>query len=224
MSKSSSSSSGDVCEVLKTGREVDTIVYTLLTHANDKDEAVKSQITFAVHDIGLAQPLLALSSLCTFLQKNAKLDPPHRIALIRQMNQLLETQTARDALLEAQKSQAQGEKQLVSHLIKFNAREMTAASEVVTDISVPCSSCLVLLAGVNCSLVVDECLSLFPAGTLPHYYIVKTLAEVAANHPVDFVQKLSEWKTPYCSCFEFWFCNSSSSRSLRSCFSSFQRR
>lgn len=66
------------------------------------------------------------------------------------------------------------------------------AQEVVTDISVPCSSCLVLLAGVNCSLVVDECMSLFPAGQLPHYYIVKTLADVAANHPVDFVQKLKE--------------------------------
>ena len=62
----------------------------------------------------------------------------------------------------------------------------------MTDISVPCSSCLVLLAGVNCSLVVDECMSLFPAGQLPHYYIVKTLADVAANHPVDFVQKLKE--------------------------------
>jgi len=64
--------------------------------------------------------------------------------------------------------------------------------ESVTDISVPCSTCLVLLSGVNCSLVVDELLSLFPAGQQPHYYVVKTLADVAANSPVPFVAKLKE--------------------------------
>lgn len=117
-----------VCEVIKTGREVDSIVFSLLTHANDKDDGVKSQITFALHDIGLAQPLLALSSMCAFLQKNAKLDQQHRIILIRQLNQLLETQTARDAIAEAEKSQVPAQNQLVASLIKYCAKEMTASS------------------------------------------------------------------------------------------------
>lgn len=194
---SKANSSIEPCEVIKTGREVDSIVFQLMTHVNDKDDAVKSQITFALYDIGVAQPLLALSSLCAFMQKNPKLDQGHRILLIRQLNQLLETQTARDAIVEAGKSQIPAQNQLASHLIRFCAKEMTALADVVTDISVPCSSCLTLLAGVNCALVVDECLLIFPiAGQsnspIPHYYIVKTLADVAANHPVEFVQKLKE--------------------------------
>lgn len=62
----------------------------------------------------------------------------------------------------------------------------------MTDISVPSSQCLVLLSSINCTLVVDECLSLTTPSQLPHYYIVKTLADVAANQPVQFVQKLKE--------------------------------
>jgi len=50
----------------------------------------------------------------------------------------------------------------------------------------------VLLSSINCTLVVDECLSLTTPSQLPHYYIVKTLADVAANQPVQFVQKLKE--------------------------------
>jgi len=71
-------------------------------------------------------------------------------------------------------------------------RVCVGLQEVVTDISVPSSQCLVLLSGINCPLVVDECLSLTTPSQLPHYYIVKTLADVAANQPVPFVQKLKE--------------------------------
>jgi hypothetical protein len=50
----------------------------------------------------------------------------------------------------------------------------------------------VLLCGVSCKVVVAELLSLFPAGQLPHYHIVKTLADIAANHPVAFVGEMKE--------------------------------
>jgi hypothetical protein len=171
---------------------VDGIVLSLLKHANDSDDAVKSQIAFAMQDIGLAQPLLVTSSLVTFLTRNTNLHQSHRIVLLKHLVSLLETQTARDAIEAAEQSQVPAEKAIVPNMIKFCAKEMTAAAEVVTDISVPCSSCLVLLAGVNCTKVVDELLSIFPVSQLPHYYIVKTLADVAANHPVEFVQKLKE--------------------------------
>jgi len=194
MSKSSngSSSSSASVEALKTGREVDSIVMSLMTHAADKDDAVRSSITFALHDIGSAEPLLVASALPSFLARNAKLDQTHRVLLLKQLTQLLETQTARDAIAATQDSAVERESALVPGLIRFCAKEMTSGQEMVTDISVPCCSCLVLLGGVNCSAVVDEILSLFPAGQLPHYYIVKCLADVAANHPVEFVQKLKE--------------------------------
>ena len=119
-------------EVVKTGREVDAIVHSLLRHANDSDDSVKSQINFAVHDIGVAQPLLVVSSLVTFMQRNAKLDQAHRIVLIKQLAQLLETQVARDAIEQAEKSQMPAEAKIVPTLIKFCAREMTAAAVRIT--------------------------------------------------------------------------------------------
>jgi len=179
-------------EVVKTGREVDTIVQSLLRHAADPDEGVRAQVSFAVHDLGLAEPLLAVSSLVVFLARNGKLEQGHRVALLRMLAQLLETQTAREAVAASQQHGASAQNQLVSHAVKYCSREMTQAADSVTDISVPCSQCLVLLANVNCSLVVDELLSLMPAGALPNYYLVKTLADVAAAEPVAFVSKLKE--------------------------------
>lgn len=114
-------------EVVKTGREVDGIVLSLLKHANDADESVRAQMAFAVQNIGVAQPLLAVSSLGVFLARNTKLEQPHRVVLLKMLAQLLETQTARDAVGAAQQSEVKAESELAANLVKYLAKEMTAA-------------------------------------------------------------------------------------------------
>lgn len=112
---------------MKTGREVDGIVLSLLKHANDGEESVRAQMAFAVQNIGVAQPLLAVSSLGVFLARNTKLEQAHRVALLRMLAQLLETQTARDAVGAAQQSEVKAEAELAANLVKYLAKEMTAA-------------------------------------------------------------------------------------------------
>lgn len=194
MSKpASSTSTVTICDVLKTGKEVDSVFHSLVNHANDKDESVRSSLAFSLFDVGSRHPLLALSTITSYLQKNTKLDTNHKAILLRLMSQLLDEQTARDALTNAMKQEtADQAHKLPQHIVKYVAKEMTTGQEPIPEICTPCNSILTLLSGVDCVLVVDELLALMPAGELPHYFIVKTLADIAANHPVTFVHKLKE--------------------------------
>ena len=128
MSKGAAAGDSSACEVLKSGREVDQILHSLLRHANDADEAVRAQISFAVHDLGLQQPLLAVSSLVAFMQRNAKLEQSHRVILLRQLAALLETHTAQEAVAATEKSAVPAQAALVGAAIKFCAKEMTSAA------------------------------------------------------------------------------------------------
>jgi hypothetical protein len=132
MSKSSSSSSSSpslsVCDVLKTGKEVDIVFYSLVNHAHDKDESVRSSLAFSLFDVGSRHPLLALSTITSYLQKNIKLDTNHKAILLKLMSQLLDEQTARDALSQAIKQETadQAHKLPVpQHIVKYVAKEMT---------------------------------------------------------------------------------------------------
>ena len=59
-------------EVFKTGGEADSIIMSLITHANDKDDAVRATVSFSILDIGNHQPILVISSLITFMHKKPK--------------------------------------------------------------------------------------------------------------------------------------------------------
>lgn len=126
-SSSSSSSSLSVCDVLKTGKEVDIVFHSLVNHAHDKDESVRSSLAFSLFDVGSRHPLLALSTITSYLQKNIKLDTNHKAILLKLMSQLLDEQTARDALTQAIKQEtADQAHKLPQHIVKYVAKEMTA--------------------------------------------------------------------------------------------------
>jgi maestro heat-like repeat-containing protein family member 1 len=81
----------------------------------------------------------------------------------------------------------------VGHMaVKFCAHEMTASSEVKKDWQTPASANLVLLSVVFPDLVIDEVLKHFRAGDIPHYFVVRTLGDVAAVAGVAFTLRMQE--------------------------------
>jgi hypothetical protein len=168
-------------EVNKTGLEVDNVITALLVHAHDKDEAVKNQANYTILELGVKQSPLVISSISTFLYKNPKLDSDHRVQLLRLLIQLLESQRKNI------------EESLSLSLIKFLSREMTSDhARDNTELQNSCSTGLVLLAQLYCNQVIDDLLSLSKPGELPHYYVIKTLADAAIANPLPFTLRLKD--------------------------------
>ena len=170
-------------QVLKTGGEVDAIIAALLPHSLDKEPAVRSAFDFALVDLGNRQPALTLSALVAFLHRNPSLPPPHRIQLLSAVDKVISMQ--RDHLSPA----------LADDLIRFLTREMIKDVEPINELAQPCSSALVSLSVPFCPPLLTELLSHFKHGDLPHYYLVKTLSDVAVANPTSFTLRLSDTLT-----------------------------
>ena len=167
-------------QLLKTGGEVDAIISAFLPHTADRDAAVRSAYDFALVDLGNRQPSLTLSALIVFLHKNPTLPPPHRIQLLTALDKVVSMQ--RDRLSPA----------LAEDLIRFLTREMIKDVEPVNEMAQPCSAALVSLSVPFCPPLLQELLLHFKHGDVPHYYLVKTLSDVAVANPTAFTLRLSD--------------------------------
>lgn len=66
-------------------------MYSLISHAYDQNETVRMTISVSLHDIGLQQPELVLSTCMAFIKKNtSKLDQGHRVQVLKTMVTVLE--------------------------------------------------------------------------------------------------------------------------------------
>eukprot|EP00026_Physarum_polycephalum_P000352 Phypoly_transcript_00352.p1 GENE.Phypoly_transcript_00352~~Phypoly_transcript_00352.p1 ORF type:complete len:1660 (+),score=332.46 Phypoly_transcript_00352:97-5076(+) len=165
---------------LQTGGEIDGIVNALVAAANDHDDSVRTQISASLYDIGFRQPGLVLSSCHDFLQKNAKADKSHRVILLKLMAQVIEEK--RDEIPE----------EFGIKLIDLAVSEMTRDKDVVPDWQQAASSVLVTLGVRWPNQIMDELLKRFESGSLPHYFVMKTLGDFVAANAVATVPRLRE--------------------------------
>jgi len=163
----------------KTNGEVDGIVAQLVKVCFDKNTQVRMSMTYALHDLGYKQPALVISTIIHFCTKN-KPDHEHRVQLLKIMVKILEQ--TRDTT----------DDDLAKEIIAFASTDMIATEDVKTDWQDPCSQLLVLLSVPFGDHVVDNLLTHFTAGVVPHYYIVKTLADIAVANPISFTMRLKD--------------------------------
>ena len=132
-------------------------------------------------DLGNRQPALLLSALVTFLHKNPKLDLPHRIQLLTLLERIVTLQ--RDRISD----------QLSLDLIRFLIHEMCVKdSEPVNDTAQPCNATLTALALSFPHPLLDQLLSHLRHGEVAHYWLVKTLSDVAVANPAALVGRLGD--------------------------------
>ncbi|EGC31710.1 hypothetical protein DICPUDRAFT_50034 [Dictyostelium purpureum] len=159
---------------------LENIVNSLLQSLSDSDENVKSTVVNSLYEIGFRQPNFVLHVACEFINKNQKIDLSHRVKILTSIHQILE-QTRNDIT-----------DQLSMNLIQMSISEMTKDKEVVPEWQQISSSLLVSLGLRYPQLIMDELLKRFEPGTIPHYFVMKTLGDFIGSNPIPTVPKVRE--------------------------------
>ncbi|EGG22616.1 hypothetical protein DFA_04746 [Cavenderia fasciculata] len=149
---------------------MENIVNALLCAANDGDEKVRTTVIASIYEIGFRQPNIVLSLATEYLNKNQKIDLTHRVTLLKSVHSILGEK--RDEIVDS----------LSQQLIQLSVAEMTRDKEVVPDWQQAASSLIVSLGMRYPTQIMDELLKRFETGTIPHYFVMKTLGDfIGAN-------------------------------------------
>lgn len=187
MSKKGKSGDGKIPLICKkTGGKVDDVVYTLFKHGNDDDMDVQNEIFQSLSLIGKKQPLFVVTQGVDFINKDSP-KTAHRARIIQLCASIIEEETCgdnKDELLSADDN-------LPTHIIKFATNQMTTMKNQ-PQVQNNAVKLLVALSYQNCSDVVESILQYFKTGSIPSYYVLKSLADTAKSNPIPFTEKLSE--------------------------------
>ncbi|XP_064443774.1 maestro heat-like repeat-containing protein family member 1 isoform X13 [Mirounga angustirostris] len=163
----------------------------LLDAITDKDPLVREQVCGALCALGEAQPEEALSACEEYLWQHEKVFParghrlagelahPYRTMILRAMETVVSGHIS-----ELRKDKARA-------IILLASSEMTRAKELVCDWQQAASNVLVAVGKRFISQVMEELLSKFQPGALPHYFVVQTLASLAASNVFGMVPFLT---------------------------------
>ncbi|KYQ89059.1 hypothetical protein DLAC_10285 [Tieghemostelium lacteum] len=159
---------------------LENIVNSLLQALSDSDETVKQTVITSLYDTGFRQPNPVLFLACEFINKNPKLDQAHRVQILKSILSILNE--TRDQIVDT----------LSLSLIQMAINEMTKDKEVVPEWQQAASSLLVSLGLRYPSQIMDELLKRFEPGTLPHYFIMKTLGDFIGSNPLPTVPRIRD--------------------------------
>merc|ERR1712228_50611 len=105
--------------------------------------------------------------------------------IIELISQIIEQETSGD-----DKEQLLDE-DLSKNIIKFGTMQMTEMKNQ-PQVQNNAVKLLVALSFQNCSSVIESILKYFKTGSIPSYYVLKSLADTAKSNPIAFTEKLSE--------------------------------
>nr|XP_055170134.1 maestro heat-like repeat-containing protein family member 1 isoform X1 [Nyctereutes procyonoides] len=157
-------------------RKLSTI---LLDAVTDKDPLVQEQVCGALCALGDAQPAEVLRACEEYLWQHEKLAHPYRTMILRAMETVVSGHIS------------ELDKDVARAVILLASSEMTRAKELVCDWQQAASNVLVAVGKRFIGKVVEEVLSKFQPGALPHYYVVQTLANLAASNVFGMVPFLT---------------------------------
>src|SRR3989338_8541117 len=152
----------------------------LVAGAMDSDNVVRNQIQGSLDEIGRSHPDLLMASARDFLKQNPKVNKTHRIFLLQLIERCMSTQ--RDRMDET----------LGISLIELSISEMTADKSLVFDWQGAASKVLASLSLRFATPIVSELFSRFQPGVIPHYFLIKTLADVSISNPMEVVPKVKD--------------------------------
>ncbi|XP_031575321.1 maestro heat-like repeat-containing protein family member 1 [Actinia tenebrosa] len=166
--------------VTKTGGQVDDLCIALVDAANDKQGDVRDVIIMALHDIGKKQPEMVLTTIKAFLVKHQKLSLGHRVVLLKAASKVI-----KDSLDDLDIN-------IGKQLIKLASDEMTKSKDIEPEWQTAASEVLVALGKRFDHEVMAELLDKLAPGSLPHYFVIQTLASLAAANAFGVVPFLKD--------------------------------
>ncbi|KAM5211018.1 maestro heat-like repeat-containing protein family member 1 isoform 8-T16 [Hipposideros larvatus] len=148
-------------------RKLSTI---LLDAVTDKDPLVQEQVCSALCTLGESQPQEALSACEEHLRQNEKLAHPYRTMILRAMQTVVSSHIS------------ELDKDMARAVILLASSEMTKVKDLVCDWQQAASDVLVAVGRRFISMVMEELLHGLQPGILPHYFVVRTLANLSVSN------------------------------------------
>nr|XP_020739727.1 maestro heat-like repeat-containing protein family member 1 isoform X6 [Odocoileus virginianus texanus] len=151
----------------------------LLDAITDKDPRVQEQVCGALCTLGGSQPAEVLSACEEHLRLHEKLAHPYRTMVLRAMETVVSNHIG------------ELDKDMARAIILLASNEMTKVKELVSDWQQAASSVLVAVGRRFISSVMEELLSKFQPGLLPHPCTVHTLASLSISNVFGMVPFLT---------------------------------
>ncbi|KAM6318671.1 maestro heat-like repeat-containing protein family member 1 [Aegotheles albertisi] len=152
---------------------------TLMDATTDKDLLVQEQIYNALCYLGESEPEEILNSCDEYLRQHDKLAYPHRVIILKAMETVVKNNIA---LLD---------KSTAKVVIFLASNEMTKSKEVIRDWQQAASNVLVAVGQRFINKVMEEVLTKFQPGILPHYFVLQTFANLSVSNVFGMVPFLN---------------------------------
>uniref|UniRef100_A0A3B4BDL5 Uncharacterized protein n=1 Tax=Periophthalmus magnuspinnatus TaxID=409849 RepID=A0A3B4BDL5_9GOBI len=146
------------------------VTLALLDVANDKDTGVQEQVRKSVLTLGKKQPERVLAMCQDYLLKHPKLIVTHRVVILRTIELIV------DSKIEDISSNK------IKSIISLASDEMTRSKDVIPDWQQAASNILVAVGNKHINDIMEEILSKFQPGVLPHFFVVQTLANLSDSN------------------------------------------
>uniref|UniRef100_A0A670I2P9 Maestro heat like repeat family member 1 n=1 Tax=Podarcis muralis TaxID=64176 RepID=A0A670I2P9_PODMU len=158
---------------------VKRLAMTLMDATTDKDPLVHEQIFSALCYLGGAEPEEILNACEEYLRQHDKLAYPHRIIILRAMEAVVRSNLA------------QLDKSTAKIVIFLASNEMTKSKEIIFEWQQAASNVLVAVGRRFINKVMEEVLTKFQPGIVPHYFIVQTFANLSMTNVFGMVPFLN---------------------------------
>ncbi|KAJ3597626.1 hypothetical protein NHX12_001144, partial [Muraenolepis orangiensis] len=159
--------------------DVEQVTLALLDGANDKDAEVQEQVRKSVLTLGKQKPDRVLAMCQDYLLKHPKLITSHRVVILQTI-ELIVTSRIEDISYTRIKS-----------IISLASDEMTRSKEVIPEWQQAASNILVAVGNKHINDIMEEILTKFQPGILPHFFVVKTLANLSDSNVYGMVPFLN---------------------------------
>uniref|UniRef100_A0A674EJI0 Maestro heat like repeat family member 1 n=1 Tax=Salmo trutta TaxID=8032 RepID=A0A674EJI0_SALTR len=146
-----------------------SVTLALLDSANDKDPVVREQVRKSILTLGKQQPNKVLSMCQDYLVKHPKVR--HCYCHLLLINDISYPK--------------------IKSIISLASDEMTRSKDVVPDWQQAASNILVAVGNKYINDIMEEILSKFQPGILPHFFVVQTLASLSESNVYGMVPFLN---------------------------------
>ncbi|KAK5922669.1 hypothetical protein CgunFtcFv8_019911 [Champsocephalus gunnari] len=159
--------------------DVEQVTLALLDAATDKDSEVQEQVRKSMLTLGKQQPDRVLAMCQDYLLKHPKLLVSHRVVILQTIELIVGCRIEEIS------------NPRIKSIISLASDEMTRSKEVIPDWQQAASNILVAVGNKHINDIMEEILSKFQPGLLPHFFVVKTLANLSDSNVYGMVPFLN---------------------------------
>uniref|UniRef100_A0A3Q3WCT8 Uncharacterized protein n=1 Tax=Mola mola TaxID=94237 RepID=A0A3Q3WCT8_MOLML len=146
------------------------VTLALLDAATDKDSKVQEQVRKSILTLGKQQPDRVLAMCQDYLLKHPKLLVTHRVVVLQTVELIVGSRI--DGISYPR----------VKSIISLASDEMTRSKDIIPDWQRAASNILVAVGNKHINDIMEEILSKFQPGLLPHFFVVQTLANLSDSN------------------------------------------